>query len=607
MPEDETMDGLCSTSIVLFEDFRLDLSGGGLFRLDQTGIAAPISVSSRALDLLGLLVDRQGQLVSKETIMQTVWPGMVVEEGNVTVQISALRRVLDKNREAGSCIQTVPGRGYRFIVPVTRVEPAARPEFTRSSGNGSSRPIVEDANLQGSVPLGSVPLRTAAPMWRAQHGPRRRLIAAVIGALSLVFIAAVAMRWQSLLPGEARPAPRLSIIVLPFANLSDDRQQQYVADGITEDLTTDLSRVAPMFVISHRTAFSYSDNAADAKQIGRELGVRYVVGGSVRRSGNEVHVNAKLIDAESGSLLWAERFDRDAGDFFALQNEITSRIAIALNLELLTAAAMRPVEHLDALDYILRGRAVYLRVPVRDGHADAIRLFEQALALDPRSVEAQSRLAMALAGRVLDEVTTSAEVDIIRAQELIGRALAASPRDPLAHYAKGLLLRAQHRYEDAVPEYEAAIAFNHNWASAYADLGWCKFFAGSTEQAIPLMERAVRLSPRDPQIGNWESRIGLAYLVQSRIDDAVLSLEKARVAAPELPWVHLRLASAYGLKGETERAAAEIAEAQRTDGHARDLTIAHLKAPGFSSGTKISALFDTTYFAGLRKAGMPEQ
>ena len=158
-----------------------------------------------------------------------------------------------------------------------------------------------------------------------------------------------------------------------------------------------------------------------------------------------------------------------------------------------------------------------------------------------------------------------------------------------------------------MPEYEAAIAFNRNWASAYADLGWCKFFAGSIEQAIPLMERAVRLSPRDPQIGNWESRIGLAYLVQSRIDDAVLSLEKARVAAPELPWVHLRLASAYGLKGETERAAAEIAEAQRTDGHARDLTIAHLKAPGFSSGTKISALFDTTYFAGLRKAGMPEQ
>jgi adenylate cyclase len=276
-------------------------------------------------------------------------------------------------------------------------------------------------------------------------------------------------------------------------------------------------------------------------------------------------------------------------------------------LELLAAAATRPVEHPDVLDYILRGRAVYLRVPVRNGHAEAISLFERALALDPRSLEAQSRLAMALTGRVLDEVSESAEIDLTRAQELIGQALEASPRDPLAHYAKGLLLRAQRRYTDAVPEYEAAIAFNRNWASAYADLGWCKFFAGSTEEATPLMERAVRLSPRDPQIGNWESRIGLAYLVQYRIDDAVLWLEKARVAAPELPWVHLRLASAYGLKGETERAAAEIAEAQQLQGHGRDWTIASLKAPGFSLGTKISGPLETTYFAGLRKAGMPEQ
>jgi tetratricopeptide (TPR) repeat protein len=250
---------------------------------------------------------------------------------------------------------------------------------------------------------------------------------------------------------------------------------------------------------------------------------------------------------------------------------------------------------------------VYLRVSPRDGHAKAISLFERALALDPRSLEAQIRLAMALTGRVLDEVTESAETDIRRAQELIGQALTNSPHDPLAHYAKGLFLRAQHRCGDAVPEYEAAIAFNRNWASAYADLGWCKFLVGSIEQATPLMERAADLSPRDPQIGNWDSRIGLMYLVQSRLDDAVLWLEKARGVAPELPWVHLRLAAAYGLQGEIERAAAEIAEAQRMDGHGRDFTIAHLKVPGFSSGTKTSALFDTTYFAGLRKAGMPEE
>jgi adenylate cyclase len=140
-------------------------------------------------------------------------------------------------------------------------------------------------------------------------------------------------------------------------------------------------------------------------------------------------------------------------------------------LELVASAATRPVDHPDVLDYILRGRAIYLRVPPRDGHAEAISLFERALAIDPGSVEAQSRLAMALTARVLDEVSKSAETDIGRARELVDQALATSPRDPLAHFAKGLLLRARHQYADAVPEYEAAIAYNRNWASAYADLG----------------------------------------------------------------------------------------------------------------------------------------
>ena len=466
------MDGLGSAKVVLFEGFRLDLTGGGLFRLDQAGTATPVSISSRALDLLSLLVERQGQLVSKDAIMEAVWPGMVVEEGNLTVQISALRRILDENREEGSCIQTVPGRGYRFIAPVTRVQRAGRPESSPSSGNGSGGSIVEKAKLQDPVTRARIS-STPGAILEARHWRSGRIVAAIVGTLCLVFLTVALMRWHSPWSGEARPVPRLSIIVLPFANLSDDREQQYFADGITEDLTTDLSHIAPIFVISHRTAFGYRDNPADAKQIGHELRVHYVVEGSVRRSGNEVRVDAKLIDAESGALLWAERFDRDAGDFFTLQDEMTSRIAVALNLELLAAAATRPVEHPDALDYILRGRAVYLRVPIRDGHAEAISLFERALALDPGSVEAQSRLAMALTARVLDEVSESAETDIARARELIIQALAASPRDPLAHYAKGLLLRAQHRYEDAVPEYEAAIAFNRNWASAYADLGWC--------------------------------------------------------------------------------------------------------------------------------------
>jgi adenylate cyclase len=206
--------------------------------------------------------------------------------------------------------------------------------------------------------------------------------------------AVVALPTSSAPPPSAIPqptvAPRLSIVVLPFVNLSTDPEQQYFTDGITENVTTDLSRIADMFVISRNTAFSYQNKRIDTKQIGRELGVRYVLEGSVRQSGNQLRVTAQLIDAETDAHLWAERFDRDTGDLFALQNEITSRIAVALNMELLGAEAVRPTAHPDALDYILRGRAANLKPSSRDKYAEEIRLFERALALHPRSVEAQS-------------------------------------------------------------------------------------------------------------------------------------------------------------------------------------------------------------------------
>jgi adenylate cyclase len=258
-------------------------------------------------------------------------------------------------------------------------------------------------------------------------------------------------------------APRLSIVVLPFTNLSDDREQQYFADGITEDLTTDLSRLANMFVISRNTAFTYRNKPIDTKQIGRELGVRYVLEGSVRRSGNQVRVSAQLIDAQTDAHLWADRFDRDTNDLFVLQSEITGRLANALGVELIAAEAARPTEHPDALDYILRGRAARLKPKSRDTIAEAISLFEHALALDPRSVEAQSLLADALANRVKAGMTDSAATDIARAEALVGQALAASPRSATVHFAKGEILDAQQRFEEAIPEYETVIAFNRNW------------------------------------------------------------------------------------------------------------------------------------------------
>jgi TolB-like protein/class 3 adenylate cyclase/Tfp pilus assembly protein PilF len=413
-------------------------------------------------------------------------------------------------------------------------------------------------------------------------------------------------------PAKAVPhpavAPRLSIVVLPFTNLGNDPEQQYFADAITEDLTTDLSRIAGMFVISRNTAFTYQGKRIDTKQIGRELNVRYVLEGSVRRSGAQVRVNAQLIEAETAAHVWAERFTGDLGDLFALQDEITSRIAIALDQALVRAEAARPSSKPDALDCMFRGRAVLAKSLTRDSYAEAIGSFERALALDPRSVEAQLRLVQALTGRVLDGMSSTEAADIARAEDLLGQAFAISPDIAFAHYAKGQVLRAQRRYADAIPEYETAIALDRNSVRSFAHLGQCKLYTGSLAEVIPMVEQAIRLSPRDAGLGDWYQRIGLTHLLQSRTDEAIAVYEKSRSHNPAHPWVRSTLAAAYGLKGETERAAAELAEARRLSGNPDWLSsVSRARARHFFLAPKVRALFEATYFAGLRKAGMPEE
>jgi tetratricopeptide (TPR) repeat protein len=236
-------------------------------------------------------------------------------------------------------------------------------------------------------------------------------------------------------------------------------------------------------------------------------------------------------------------------------------------------------------------------------------LFERALALDPQSVEAQSYLAAVLAGRVLNGWSDSVAADIERAEGLLSEALAGSPRYPQAHLAKGMVLRAQNRCEEAIPEFEAAIASNRNWPLPIASIGWCKLLIGSMEEVIPVHEQCIRLSPRDTLIGVWYFRIGLVHMLQSRTDEAISWLEKARLANPVSSGFHAWLASAYALKGDAERAASELAEARRLSPDGRFASIARVRAaPGeIFKAAKIRDLLEATHFAGLRKAGMPEE
>jgi TolB-like protein/Flp pilus assembly protein TadD len=439
---------------------------------------------------------------------------------------------------------------------------------------------------------------------RRALGEDRRIIATVAGR---GYRFTGELRTEPETQTETSAVPRLSIVVLPFTSLSDDREQQYFADGITEDLTTDLSRLADMTVISRNTAFRYRDRPTETRLIGRELGVRYVLGGSVQRSGNKVRVSTQLIDAETDAILWADRLECDADDLFDIQNEITSRIGVALNAELIGAEVSRPTDQPGVLDYIFRARALYLgNAPTKSIYAEQMALYECALALDPGSRKVQSFLAWQLAARVLDQMTDSAESDLARAETLANRALAAVPTTALAHFAKAQVLRAQQRFEQAVSEYETVLSLNRNWVQAIAALGHCKLMAGSIEEAIPAQERAIGLSPRDPKIWSYYFWTGQAHLLQSRVNEAIPWFDKACRANPEHPLPHAYLASAHALTGAAERAAAELKLARKLCGDDRYSSIAGLQAVGPFGEPKISALFEATYLTGLRKAGMPD-
>jgi len=477
--------------------------------------------------------------------------------------------------------------------------------------------------------LPATSVRRAAP--RRDH----TRLAAIAAAVSTALVIPIVAWWVWPAPrsptaitpiSEPTPqlvAPRLSIVVLPFSNLSKDPDQQFFADGITEDLTTDLSRLPNMLVIARNTAFTYKDKPVDAKQIGRELSVRYLLEGSVQQSGNQLRVTTQLIDAETGSHLWAERFDRDIGDLFALQNDISSRVAVALNLELVAAEAARPSDKPDALEYILRGRAALAKPPTRENYAEGIGFFERALAADPASIDAQHWLARGLVGRVLDGVSASQGEDIERAEALLAPALAASPRNPYLHYVKGQLLRAVaqgpfglnaearvSRFADAIPEYEIVLAADPNDVKVLAHLAWCKFMTGAGDDAILLLEKSIRLSPRDPFLYLWYTRLGTVYFFQGGLDEAVLWLEKARRANSPFPKPHALLAAAYGLKGDLAHAAAELAEAagalKRRNSN-RFGTIAKVRENSGYNTPLLHDRFEEYLITGLRKAGMPEE
>jgi TolB-like protein len=405
---------------------------------------------------------------------------------------------------------------------------------------------------------------------------------------------------------EALEAPRLSIVVLPFGNIGQDKEQDYLADGITETLITDLWRIPHAFVIARNTAFAYKGKQVDARQIGRELGVRYVLEGSVQSSEGFVRVNAQLIDAETGAHLWAERFDRSRSELFDMQDAIVARLARAMDAEL-TAVEAKRSERLrntspDSVDLVFRGWAAFNRAHTPDNLRHADHYFEQALALAPQNVEALTGQAIARFAMVQTYTVGDRAARIKEAEAAAVRALEIEPNNARAHAALGWIYIGSNRPLLGIAEHECAIQLDRNQAASYAAIGWAKPRLGRAEETDADIAKAFRLSPKDSYAFVWCYIAGMAKLALGRTHEAVAWLRRSIELNRAYPIGHFALASALALQGRLDDARAEAAAGFAL---VPNFTVRRYRDGASSDNAKYLVLRERIY-EGLRLAGVPE-
>lgn len=350
--------------------------------------------------------------------------------------------------------------------------------------------------------------------------------------------------------------PRLSIVVLPFTNLSGDREQDHFADGVTDSLTTDLSRISGSFVIARNSAVSYKGKAVDVRQVGRELNVRYVLEGSVQCSGSRLRMNVQLIDAESGRHLWAERFEKPVVDLFDMQDEIIARLANTLGAQLIEAEARRAERtvHPDAMDLYFQGRAWLMKGFSLECVTQARSFFERSLEFDPGNVEAMIGLASVDTAVATSFTTDDGPARLAAAEAMANRALSIRPNRTSAHLALGYVQIFTNRAAQGIREFEHALALDSNRANAHAALGLAKFCMGRAAETEGHIREALRLSPRDVEAYQWTCYVGVAKLQLGSDVEAVSWLRRSTEANRNFPLAHLSLAAALGLTGALDEA-----------------------------------------------------
>ncbi len=479
-----------------FGPFRLDVRNAQLWRGPEV-----IRLTNKALAVLRYLAEHGGQLVTKDELFTAVWPGVVVSDSALVACIGELRRALGDERRTPHFIETVHGRGYRFIASISiSAQPVSGSKFQVSSSQ----------------------------------------------------------------PAPALPLPdKPSIVVLPFVNMSGDLEQEYFSDGMTEDLITDLSKLSGLFVIARNSSFYYKGKAVKMEEVSRALGVQYVLEGSVRKADSQIRITAQLVDATTSYHLWAERYDRALQGIFALQDDIRQKIVTALKVKLLPEEQERlkhfPTTNLEAYDYGLRGEAYYYCF-TKGTNAQARQMWEKAIELDPQYAAAYAALGMTY---YTDWVLLWSQDPQALEQtfELARRAVTLNDSLPLAHWLLGWAYLYRRQHEQAIAEEEQVLTLNPNAAFGCMALGYALACAGRPEEAIELAERAIRLDPH--YAGRYAWDLGHACYLMGRYEEAIAAFKKTLTWNLNFLPAHGLLAAIYGELGRKEEAHAEVAEMLR--------------------------------------------
>jgi TolB-like protein/DNA-binding winged helix-turn-helix (wHTH) protein len=642
---------------VRFGDFTLDLDGCLLSNTDGGDI--PLTRSEFAL--LREFIRHPARVLSRDYLLDALGGKRPDPfDRSIDMLVGRLRKKIEADPKQPRLIVTVPGEGYRFDGLTRSLSPEQRPSIAaQASQDDDARPDMDPESEPslaarpatfGATGGAKAPVpeqREAPPMAvgasagarpRAEAAPggaeRRRvtlaaeavgvegaqfaapkkhsaLLPLVIGIVALLALIGGAAWWfvnanrpaavASKAPAEAA---RLSIVVLPFTNLSNDPAQDYFADGVTENLTTELSRLHNSFVIARNTAFTFKGKSLDAKAIGKELGVRYVLEGSVERDTNRVRVNAQLIDAASGAHLWADRFEEDVVDLFKLQDQVVVRLARALQVELINAEAQRSLhdrpQNPDAVDLTMRGWARFNQAFTKANHYSALDLFEQALTLDPANADA-------LAGAAFVDAGDYANGWYDRSPDLYARAVQRANQAILLDrdQARALLIMFKAKPNDAasateiISEAEASLRADPSFAGAYLPMAVAEGLLGHHEEAMSDLKQAMRISPRDSSIGVWYMEMGRQLFALGQHEDAIQEGLKAVDSGYRTVLAYAALAAFYAAADKMPEAKSALAQAVNLN---PKLSVAMFRAHN-------SAFVDVPpgFREALVRAGLPEE